>query len=72
MLFEVRSKITVNIFLFIGGAYGDDYWTQQTPPDADQWQMWNTGETIIFKMDSDMRIYKAIDVNEWEVLKTLA
>lgn len=64
----------MNIYLFIGGAYGDDYFVQHTPPDADQLRLWSSGELLIFRVDSEMRIYEVECVDgsdaDWILVKT--
>jgi hypothetical protein len=60
----------MSTYLFIGGAYGDEYWTSSEPT-PDQMQVWACGELLVFKVDSEMRVYQPDGSGAWAVVKAL-
>ncbi len=64
----------MNKYIFIGGAYGDDYWWQ-TKLEDEQTEFWKCGELIILKLDvlnGDMLEYVGKDsqgVDEWKPIR---
>lgn len=55
----------MNVFLFIGGAYGDSRYVHTSEPDQDEWRNWSHGELEIFKIDSEMRIWEPERLGIW-------
>lgn len=63
----------MNLYLFIGGAYGDDYWQSTTPPDKDLLASWKCGDLVIIKVDAELRSWTPINVDgEWEEVRQSA
>lgn len=58
----------MNIYIYIGGAYGDTRWTSLVPPNQDQLKSFSCGELEIFKIDSEMRVYEPYG-NEWKEIE---
>lgn len=56
-------------FIFIGGAYGDDYYVQNTSPNEDQWKAWSCGELVIIRIDGDRNAYDPHGKDEWHLIK---
>lgn len=59
------------IYIFIGGAYGDDYWQSTAAPEKGQLDSWKCGELVIIKVDSDLRSWKLTNVSglDWEEVR---
>lgn len=63
----------MNLYIFIGGAYGDDYWQSTTPPDKDLLASWECGELLIIKVDAEFRSWKLISIDgEWGEVRQAA